>query len=73
MTQRESERQARREHERGLEQARRDQLMAKVLEEVKSNRRPRVTPEEAARLILDVSKTKEYRGPISSRRAFRTF
>ena len=67
MTKRERERQARREQEQRQEELRRDKLLAKVLEEIKSNRSLHVTPEEAGRLILDASKLKKHRGPISIR------
>jgi hypothetical protein len=67
MTKRERERQARREHEQQQEQLRRDRLLARVLEEIEGNRKPRVTLEEAARLISEAGKTKKPRGPISIR------
>lgn len=67
MTKRERERQARRAHEEQEQQLRQDQLLARVLEEIESNCRARVTPEEAARMIVEASKTKKHRGPISIR------
>jgi len=67
VTKREKERQDKRDHEQQQEKLRRDQLLARVMEEIKSGSSPRVTPEEAARLILDASKTKKHHGPISVR------
>jgi hypothetical protein len=67
MTKRERERQAKREQEQRQEELRRDKLLAKVLEEVKSNRSLHVTPEEAGRLTVEASKLKKHRGPISIR------
>jgi hypothetical protein len=67
MTKREGERQARREQEQRQEALRRDKLLARVLEEIENKRSLQVTPEEAERLIVEASKLKKHRGPISIR------
>ena len=67
MTKRERERQAKREQEQRDEQLRRDKLLAKVLEGIESNRHLNVTLEEAGRLIVEASKLKKHRGPLSIR------
>jgi hypothetical protein len=67
MTKREKERLDKWVHEQQQEKWRRDQLLARVLKEINSGNKPRVTPEEAERLIIDASKTKKHRGPLSIR------